>query len=119
MNAASGKPKISASAHPQNRRLLTGPLLTLVRPDIKHHGADNAGKQGNQHRAEAAFEYRLRQKEAAVVQIDSAADHDAFANVRQRLKHGVIPEQQLQQERKIADRLDVAASNFRQQPIAR
>ena len=65
------------------------------------------------------MENRLRQKEAAIVEKDAAANDYAFTNVGQCLEHGVIPEQQLQKQREVADDLDIAAGNFRQQPIAR
>ena len=60
----------------------------------------------------AGPELRLRQEQAAVVEEDAAGNRDAVAHLRQRLEHGVVPEQQLQQQRHVADRLDVAGGEL-------
>ena len=38
---------------------------------------------------------------------------------RQRFEHGVVPEQKLQQQRHVADQLDIAGGEPRHQPVAR
>ena len=42
---------------------------------------------------DAALEDRQRQKKAAVVENDAAGNGNALADFRQRLEHGVVPEQ--------------------------
>ena len=106
-------------ADQENRRLLARLLLPAARPDGIDNGADDADAERNQHPAEPALEERLRDKEAAVVEEDAAGDDEAFADRRQRLEHGVVPEQQLQQQRQIADGLDVARRRFGHQPVLR
>ena len=64
-------------------------------------------------------EFRPRQEQAAIVENAAAGKRDAAAQLRQRFEHGVVPEQQLQQERHVADQFDVAACKPRDQPIAR
>ena len=72
-----------------------------------------------QHRAETGKELRLRQEQAAIVEEDAARNDDAVAHFGQRLEHGVVPEKELQQQRDVADGLDIAAGEFRHQPILR
>ena len=57
--------------------------------------------------AEPVFENRCRQEQAAIVEKDAPADRNAVADIGQRLEHGVVPEQQLQQQRQVANHLDV------------
>src|SRR5450759_4108850 len=86
-------------SHRKNRRLLPGPLLPLACPNIKGNRTDNADGERDQHPAEAVLEDRLRDEQSAIVEKDAARDDDTFPELRQRLEHGVVPEQQLQQQR--------------------
>ncbi len=113
------QPDDQRERYPQDRRLLPGSLLPLARPDIEDNGANDPGQQRDQHGAKAGLENRLRQKQAAIVEIEAAANDNAVANIRQRLEHCVVPEQQLQQQRQVADDFDIAGGNFRHQPVAR
>jgi hypothetical protein len=78
--------------------LPAGALLAPACPNSKYDRADGAHKQCDLHRAESAFENRRRQKQAAIVDKD-AADGDALANIRESLENGVVPEEELQQQR--------------------
>ena len=73
----------------------------------------------DQREARRRQEHRLRQEQAAVVEKAAARNGDALADAGQRLEHGVVPEQQLQQQRQVADDLDVAAGELRHEPVLR
>src|SRR5262249_54568498 len=103
----------------QNRRPLPGSLLPLAGPNVKGNRTDESGKQRQLEEPQATLEHRQRQKKTAAVENDAAGYDDALANVGQRLEHGVVPEQQLQQQRQIADDLHVAAGCLREQPVPR
>ena len=62
---------------------------------------------------------RVRQEQAAIVEHDTARNLDAVAHLRQRLEHGIVPEQQLQQQRDVPDGLDVTGRGLRHQPVRR
>ena len=64
-------------------------------------------------------EFRPRQEQAAIVENAAAGKRDAAAQLRQRFEHGVVPEQELQQQRNVADQFDVAAREPRHQPVVR
>ena len=68
---------------------------------------------------DARLEHRLRQEQAAVVEEAAARNGKALAHAGQRLEHGVVPEQQLQQQRHVADDLDIEAGHPRHQPVLR
>ncbi len=59
------------------------------------------------------------QEQAAIIEQGAAEQCDAAAQLGQRFKHRVVPEQNLQQERDIADQFDIAAGQSCHQPIAR
>jgi hypothetical protein len=52
-----------------------------------------------------------------VVEEDAAGKLDALAHLRQRLDHSVVPEQQLQQQRQVADDLDIPIGEFRDEKV--
>ena len=78
---------------------------------------DDRDRQRGQHQAEAFLEHRLRQEQAAVVEKSAARQQQAVAHLRQHLEHGVVPEQQLQQQRQVADHFDVDRGEPRHQPV--
>ena len=57
--------------------------------------------------------------QAAIVEEEAAEQRDALPRIRQRGEHGEIPEQDLEQQRQVADQFDIAAGNARQQPVRR
>src|SRR5665647_2097516 len=56
---------------------------------------------------------------AVLKTLPETRDRIAVAGFRQGLEHGVVPEQQLQQQRQIADQLDIAGRHLGHQPVAR
>ena len=103
----------------KHRRLLTGLFLALARPQMERDRGDDAEENGDIDVAETGAENRLRQEQAAVVENGAARNLHAVAQIGQRLKHGVIPEQQLQQQRDVAQRFDVGRGGFVDQPVLR
>ncbi len=81
--------------------------------------ADQAGEHQQPHDGLAAVADRLGQHQAAIVQEDVQRQIVAVARFRQRLEHAVVPEQQLQQQRDVADGLDVDGAILRHQPVLR
>ena len=96
-----------------DRRLLAGLLLPLARPAAEGDRADDADDEARQRRTRMpGWKIGVRREEAAIVEEDAARKRPAVAQVRQRLEHGVVPEQQLQQQRQVADQLDVAGGEL-------
>ena len=79
----------------------------------------SATTQRDQGRAGALPEHGQRDAQAAVVEEDRLADRDAVARMRQRLQDREVPEQELEQQRDVADRLDVDDGEARDQPVGR
>src|SRR2546423_5384798 len=81
------------------------------------------GGNRNQHsyeeRIETGIGDRLRNHQAAIGKKEAAENRNALPRVRQRGEHGQIPEQNLEQQRQVADQFDIAAGNARQQPVRR
>src|SRR6185437_16434640 len=92
---------------PQHRRLLAGLLLPLACPEIKNGRNNNTESDCDLDRAKSAVENRFRQKQTAIVEYRPTPEMDAVAYRRQRLENGVVPEQQLQQQRQVADGFDI------------
>ena len=78
---------------------------------------DHRDRQRGQHQADAFLEHRLRQEQPAVVEKSAARQQQAVAHLRQHLEHGVVPEQQLQQQRQVADHFDVDCGEPGHQPV--
>ena len=70
-------------------------------------------------RLEAGIADRLWNHETAVTEKEAAEQRDALPRIGQRGQHREIPEQDLEQERQVADQLDIAARDPRQQPVRR
>src|SRR5438552_12784006 len=84
---------------------------------LKRH--EQAECEGCVYVAAAGAEDRRRHDDAAIAQKDFAKDRDALARPRQRREHGEIPEQDLEQERQIADQFDIAPGKAGEQPVWR
>ncbi len=56
--------------------------------------------------------------DAAIVDIGAAGQGDRLAHLRQRLEHGEVPEQELQQHRHVADDLDIGAHQLGDEPVS-
>ena len=117
--ATSGKPTISASAT-RNTGACCPVRSCRLRAQIEKPTAPaTPASKAISTAPKPCLENRLRQKQAAIVEIETAAKDHAVADIRQRLEHRIVPEQQLQQQRQIADAFDIAGRNFRDQPVAR
>ena len=77
----------------------------------------DAKQQGNSHRLEAWLRHGLRQIDPAHVEIDPAGQHVALARTGQVFEYGEVPEEQLQQQRHVADDLDVDGRKLGDQPV--
>ena len=81
--------------------------------------AKTPSRKRDQHDAKLAGEFRPRQEQPAIIEEAAGRKRDAAVQFRQRLENRVVPEQNLQQERHVADQFDVAAGELGDQPIAR
>ena len=99
-------------ADQEHRRLLAGRLLPAFGPEAENNRSDKPGEDQQPQHAFAAVPNRLGQYEAAIVEETVERKVVALARFRQRLEHGVVPEQQLQQQRNVADGLDVTGAGF-------
>ena len=72
-----------------------------------------------QHDAEACRKFRAWQKQSAVIEKAARRERDTAAQFRQRFENRVVPEQNLQQERHVADQFDIAAGELGDEPIVR
>ena len=81
-------------------------------------GADR-DQQRQPHPARAILEQRLGRVETAVVEVEQIRERHALARVRQSLQHREVPEQDLEQQRDVADDLDVDRGKTRDQPVGR
>ena len=91
---------------------LRAQMRNAIAPTIADH-------EGDDDELHARLEERRGREQAAVVEEDAAGKRPAVAQVGQRLEHGVVPEQQLQQQRHVADHLDIAGGELRDQPVVR
>src|SRR6185312_272117 len=57
--------------------------------------------------------------ETAVTEKETVENGDALPRIGQSGEHREIPEQDLEQDRQVADQFDIAARNPRQQPVRR
>ena len=64
-------------------------------------------------------EDRARHEDAAVVDENLPEQRETLARSRQGPEHREVPEQDLEQERQVADQFHIAAGEPRQQPIGR
>ncbi len=79
----------------------------------------NARGRERQDDAEALPEHRPRNHDAAIVDEDVPEQRDTLPRHRKRGEHREIPEQNLEQQRQIADHLDIAAAEPRNDPVVR
>ncbi len=103
----------------EDRRLLPRQHLPAPRPEPKCDRSGNAQHERDRDRFKARTEDRPGEKQAAVVEKHAAGNRNAVAQDRKRLQHGVVPEQQLQQQRQIADHLDIAGGKLRHEHVFR
>ena len=76
-------------------------------------------KTASDERLKAGLADRPRNHQTAVGEKEAAEQRNALPRIRQRAEHREIPEQDLEQQRQVADQFDIAAGNPRQQPVRR
>ena len=108
-----------AERRPENADLRAGLRPASARPPTQEQRGDDAEERSTKNDGKPGCEERPRQEQAAIVENAAAGKRDAAAQFRQRLQHGVVPEQNLQKQRHVADQLDIAAGEPRHQPVAR
>ena len=79
----------------------------------------DADRERNEHDGELRREFRPRQEQAAIIENAAARKRHAAAQLRQRFEHRVVPEIKLQEQRHVADQLDIETGQRRDQPITR
>ncbi len=80
---------------------------------------DDARRERRSDRPRALPEFGPGEIEAAIVGEDEAAPIQRLARPGQRLQHGIVPEQQLQQQRSVAHHLDIEQRDLRENPVVR
>ena len=119
MKVTSGSPMTNASVtnntgacRPVRSCCLRAQIRKMIAPKIPTSNAISAPPN-------PSLKIGVGTKQTTIVEKDAPTDRNTVANVRQRFKHRVVPEQQLQQQRQIANDFYVTARNFCQQPVAR
>ncbi len=113
------QPDHQRQAGPECREPAAGATLPAPRPPAERDRGDDAKPEGKDDRAGPFAGRRRRQDDPAIVEKNFAEQRDALARARQRAEHGEIPEQDLEQERQVANELDITAGEPRQEPIGR
>ena len=80
---------------------------------------DDAGNERRRDEPGVALQHRLRHEEAALVEEEKIAGVQRLARAGQRGQHRDVPEQQLQQERQVADHLDIDHRHLGDDPVLR
>jgi hypothetical protein len=96
------------------RPLLNPPCVTGEPDRERDRGQQSGGDQPG-----AVLPERARQVEAAVREKKAAHRLGCVARVRQGVDHDPVPQQNLQQQRNVADRLDVNRHQLGDQPVRR
>jgi hypothetical protein len=99
--------------------LPSGLLLLPFRPDMEGDRADDAGHEHERDEPGVLGEDRLRQVEAALVEEEKVADVERLPRVGQGREHRDVPEQELQQQREVADHLDIDHRHLGDDPVLR
>ncbi len=102
---------------PENRKLLTGPILTNVGPAPHKEECDDGHDERRGDEVESLFGHRAREVQAAVVEKKTVAHGQALARPRQWSQHREVPEEDLQQQRNVAKHFDVDHRQLRDQPV--
>ena len=110
---------ISARATVPVGDLLPGLLLLSLGPMPEDEGSGHPGKQRVTDRLRSRPEGRLGHGQPAIAQEESRAERNRLAWIRQRFENRVVPEYQLQQQRDVADNLDIDLGEFGNDPVRR
>src|SRR5262249_28588530 len=87
----------------QQRKRPAGPLLAALRPEPQRDGSNQADDERRGDDTRSLLGDRRRNDEAAIVEKNLAEQRDALPWPRQRAEHRQVPEQDLEQQRQIAD----------------
>ncbi len=100
-------------------RRLAGQGLPLARPETKENRDDDRERKRPADPPGAGREFRARHVEAANVEKQRACDDNRLARAGERLQDRIVPEEQLQQQRRIAHDLDIDQRDFGDEPVRR
>ena len=92
-------------------------LLLALGPDAEGDAGGDAEHEYQADEPGLLGEDGARHEQAAVVEEEIVADIDRLARVRQRREDGVVPEQELQQQRQVADHLHIDHRNLADDPV--
>ena len=87
-------------------------VVALQRDDAK-----NRQQQGDKACQTARRQFRRRQIQAAVTDESQVKRIQALTRARQITQYGEVPEEDLQQQRNVTERLDVHRRDFTDQPV--
>ena len=99
------KPDQERDRDPQNRELLAGFVLAPARPSSQQENPGNGDRDGDQDEGKPWLRDRFGCGKAAVVDKDRVQNLDRLSDQGQGLEHGEVPEQELQQQRDVANGL--------------
>ena len=111
----------------EKRLMITAPHVAALgrqlQPADQERGggslADNAEPQRDPDRVRALLEHGRRNEQAAVGEKGDVEEGRGLPGVRQVSEHDVVPEDDLQQQRHVADELDVDGRQFGDEPARR
>ena len=99
---------------------LPGRHLTAPGPAAERRGRTHDGdEERNPDRARALLDGRPRDHQAAIAEIGEAEEGNALPGAGEHRKHGLVPEQQLQEQRDVAEELDVDGRDLADDPVMR
>ena len=113
------QPKDQRQPRPEHPEMFAHAHLVKAHPPPKDDGGDHTGKERDQHPPCARLGGEQRHVDAALVQVGDAVDGVAVGGQRQAAQDRVVPEEDLQQERHVAQRLDVHGGEPGDQPVLR
>jgi hypothetical protein len=103
----------------EHRELLAGPFLARMGPARQSDDADDARDQGHQDQPETLLQDRRRRIEPADVEEKDIEQRVAVLRRGHVPEHREIPEKDLQQQRDVAQHLDVDGGQIGDQPVPR
>src|SRR5204863_5514307 len=101
---------------PEQRKTTSGAVLSTPCPQCKRDRCTDADDNGRKNRTGSRAGDRGRHNDPPIVEKNFTGKRDALARARQCAEHGEVPEQDLQQEWQVADKLEVTAGKPRYQP---
>ena len=108
-----------ARRNPADGRLRAGQVLSAPRPTPKHNRGDDGDDQRRREPHAPASGTGAGQEQPAIVEKDQPPRLSDWRGPGSDLQDGVIPEQQLQQQRRVAQNRGVKQRGARQEPVRR